>query len=58
MCNTANLDAVDKQVSWTGSVLLATGKELYIDLQGTGATAVDLVIVIKYRACALGGYLA
>lgn len=54
----ANLDAADKQVGWTGAVRLAVGKTITIDLQGTGATAVDLTIVIKYRACADGGVLS
>lgn len=53
----ANLDAEDKQVSWTGAVRLAAGKIIYIDLQGTGAIAVDLTITIKYRACVEDGYL-
>ena len=54
----ANLDAADKQVGWTGAVRLAAGKLITIDLQGTGATAVDLTITIKYRATtSLGGYL-
>jgi len=53
----ANLDAADKQVSWTGNVRLAASKTITIDLQGTGATAVDLTITIKYRACIDGGYL-
>ncbi len=54
----ANLDAADKQVAWTGAVRLAATKIIYIDLQGTGATAVDLTITIKYRAAVDGGYLA
>lgn len=54
----ADLDAADKQVAWTGAVRLAAGKIIYIDLQGTGATAVDLTITIKYRPCIDNGYLA
>ncbi len=54
----AALDAADKQVAFTGAVRFAAGKIIYIDLQGTGATAVDLTITIKYRACVGGGYLA
>ncbi|MBA7688265.1 hypothetical protein ES703_96744 [subsurface metagenome] len=54
----ANLDAEDKQVAWTGAARLATDKTIVIDLQGTGTDPVDLTIVIKYRACASGGYLA
>jgi hypothetical protein len=54
----ANLNAADKQVGWIGVVRLAATKTIVISLVGTGATAVDLTIVIKYRACASGGYLA
>ncbi len=54
----ANLDAADKQVSWTGAVRFAAGKIIYIDLQGSGVDNVDLTIVIKYRPCVDGGYLA
>ncbi len=53
----ASLDAADKQVSWTGVVRLAAGKIIYIDLQGTGATAVDLTVTIKYRPCVNDGVL-
>lgn len=52
-----NLDAADKQVSWTGAVRLAATKVISVDLQGTGATAVDLTIIIEYEACVDGGYL-
>ncbi|GAF77522.1 unnamed protein product, partial [marine sediment metagenome] len=54
----ANLDAADKQVGWTGIVRLAVGKIIYIDLQGSGATAVDLTVIITYRACVDGGVLS
>lgn len=54
----ANLDAADKQVSWTGAVRFAAAEVISIDLQGTGATAVDLTITIEYEACVDGGYLA
>ncbi len=53
----ASLDAADKQIYWVDAVRLAAGKLITIDLQGTGATAVDLTITIKYRACVDGGYL-
>ena len=53
----ANLDAENKQVGWTGSVFLPVGGQITIDLQGTGATPVDLKASIKYRAMADGGYL-
>jgi len=54
----ANLDAADKQVSWTGAVRFAAADVISIDLQGTGPTAVDLTVTIEYIACVDGGYLA
>lgn len=54
----ANLNAIDKQVAWEGSVRLAATKTLTINLQGTGATAVDLTVTIEYEAAVDGGYLA
>lgn len=54
----ANLNAADKQVGWTGAVRLAATKTIVINLVGTGAAAVDLTIVIKYRACVAGGSLS
>jgi len=53
----ASLSAADEQVSWTGAVRLAATRTITIDLQGTGATAVDLTVIIEYAACADGGYL-
>lgn len=53
----ANLSAADEQVYWTGAVRLAAGKLIYIDLQGTGATAVDLTIAIEYIPLTDGGHL-
>ena len=53
----ANLSAADEQVSWTGAVRLAAGKIIYIDLQGSGATAVNLTVSIEYMVCVDGGYL-
>jgi len=54
----ASLDAADKQVAWSGVVRLAATKTIVISLVGSGATAVDLTIVLKYRPCGVGGYLA
>jgi len=54
----ANLDAADKQVSWTGAVRLAAGKTIVMSLVGTGSTAVDLTVTITYHAAVDGGYLA
>lgn len=54
----AYLDSVDDQVAWTGAVRLAATKTIVMSLVGTGATAVDLTVTIKYRSCVDGGYLA
>ena len=54
----ANLDATDKQVGWRGTVALETAKTIIMDLQGTGATAVNLTVTITYEASIDGGYLA
>ena len=54
----ANLNAADKQVGFTGVVRLATGKTIVVDLQGTGATAVDLTVTITYHAAVDGGNLS
>ena len=54
----ANIDTIDEQVSWTGAVRLAATKTIIMDLIGTGATAVDLTVIVGYRACADGGYLS
>lgn len=53
----ANLNAIDKQVGWTGAVRLAATKTIIIDLLGTGAAAVDLTITITYHSAVDGGYL-
>lgn len=55
----ANLNAADKQVAWTGSVRLAATKTIVITPAGTGATALDLtVIVTYYSSSANGGTIA
>lgn len=54
----ANLDAQSKQISWTGSVYLNTGETLVMEHAGVGATALNLTVIIKYRATADGGTLA
>lgn len=54
----ANLDAADKQVAFAGVVRLAATKTITIDLQGTGATAVDFTVSIEYEATVDGGILA
>lgn len=54
----ANIDAVDEQIFWQGSVELAATKTIVMNLVGTGATPVDLLVTFVYRAVADGGYLA
>lgn len=54
----ANLDATDKQVSWTGAVNIATGKTLVMEHNGTGVTPLNLSVTINYHADVDGGYLA
>ena len=53
----ANIDAADEQVNYTGAVWLPATQTLAIDLQGTGATAVDFTIVVEYCSSVDGGYL-
>lgn len=50
----ANIDAADKQVSWTGAVNIPTTKTIRMNLTGTGATAVDLQVTIKYLSISSG----
>lgn len=57
----ANLDVADKQIAWANygvPVRLAATKTIVITPSGTGATALDLTVIIKYRPCVAGGYLA
>ena len=53
----ANLNTIDKQVGSTLLDELSVGSTIVMDLQGTGATAVDLIVTISYVACADGGYI-
>jgi len=54
----ASIDAEDEQVSFNGAAALNAADTIAIDLQGTGATAVNLTVVIEYCACVVGGYIA
>lgn len=54
----ANLNALNKQVAWTGAVRLNVGETVTMDLIGVGATAVDMVVTITYRVAGSGGYLS
>lgn len=53
----ANIDAVDECVSWVGAHRLAVGKSIAMELKGTGATPVDLMVSIAYHAEVAGGKL-
>ena len=58
----ASLDATDKQVSTgldgnKGPWRLAATKTVAINLAGTGATAVNLTVIITYYATVAGGYI-
>ncbi len=53
----ANLDAIDKQVSWTGAVRLPATKTIVMTLVGTGGANVDLKVTIEYQATVAEGYL-
>lgn len=54
----ANLDAIDKQVAWTGAVRLAATKTIVMVHNGTGVDPLDLTVTITYHAAIDGGYLA
>jgi len=54
----ANLSAENKQVGWDGEVYLPTGSTIVMVHNGTGATALDLTVSIRYRSAVSGGYLA
>lgn len=53
----ANIAAADQQVGWVGAASLVATKTLVITLAGTGATAVDLTVIVEYFANVVGGYL-
>lgn len=55
---TASINADDEQVSFTGAAMLKATKTITIDLQGTGATAVDLDVIVEYCSTVAGGYIA
>lgn len=55
---TASINADDEQVAFSGAVALDATKTIVIDLQGTGATAVDLDVIVEFCACTAGGYIA
>lgn len=54
----ANLSATDKQVGWDGEVYLPEYGTIYMLHNGTGATALNLTVTIRYVSVVNGGYLA
>jgi len=55
-----NLDAIGKQVRWgvLYGTYLAVGETLVMEHNGVGATALNLTVIIVYRATANGGTLS
>lgn len=53
----ASIDVADEQVAWDGVARLAATRVLAIELLGTGATAVDLTVIIEYIPTVNGGYI-
>lgn len=54
----ANLDAENKQIGWDGEVYLPTGSTIVMVHNGTGATALNQTVTIRYVSTVNGGYLA
>ena len=54
----ANIDAPGEQVTWVGAAELEATETIIMTLTGTGATPVDLTVIITYYALVTGGYLA
>lgn len=54
----ANLNAENKQVGWDGEVYLPTGSTIVMVHNGTGATALNQTVTIRYVATVNGGHLA
>lgn len=55
----SNLNAVDKQVSWSGNVYLADTKTVIITLtnDGSGSTAQDFSVVLEYISVSNDAYM-
>lgn len=54
----ANLDAENKQIGWDGEVYLPTGSTIVMVHNGSGATALNQTVTIRYVSAVSGGYLA
>jgi len=53
----ARLNGIGRQVGCTVLAELPVGGVIYMNLPGTGPTAVDLIVTLSYRADVDGGYL-
>lgn len=53
----ASIDAEDEQVAFSGAGVLNATDTIVVDLQGTGATAVNLTAIVEYCAVVDGGYI-
>lgn len=51
----ADVDAEDKQVSWSGEMRLNTGDTILMEHTGTGATALNLVVAFTFHASSADG---
>ena len=58
LATNANLNAIDKQLGWTGTVRLAVGKTIVVDLVGAGPALTDLDFTITYHSESPGGVLS
>ena len=52
-----SLDAIDKQVSWTGAVELGAAKTIICTFAGAGAGSVTVLFTIKYRSITPNSFL-
>ncbi len=50
-----NLNAADKQVAWVGAVRFVVNETIVITPSGTGATALDLTVIITYYSSSANG---
>ncbi len=51
----ADVDAADKQVSWSGEMRLNTGDTIVMEHNGTGPAALDLVVAFTFHASSADG---
>ena len=51
----ADVDAIDKQVAWSGEMRLNTGDTILMEHTGSGATALNLVVAFTFHASSTDG---